>query len=100
MTHFENETPFERLKASIEEMIANRSAAARLPAEQIHFVDEPDPREVRARIGLSQEDFAYLLGISVRTLQNWEQGRREPTGPAMKLLQIAERHPEVLLEMV
>lgn len=99
MTDLEKETPFERLKASIEEMNAHRGGVVDVPAEQIHFVDEPDPRQVRARMGLSQGDFAYLLGISVRTLQNWEQGRREPTGPAMRLLQIADRHPEILLEM-
>lgn len=47
--------------------------------------------------GVAQEDFAHVLGISVRTLQNWEQGRREPTGPAVRLLQIAALHPDVLL---
>lgn len=94
-----SETTFDRLKAAIEEMNAHRTGDVDLPAEQVHFADEPDPRQVRARMRLSQEDFAYVLGISVRTLQNWEQGRRRPTGPAMKLLQIADRHPEILLEM-
>jgi putative transcriptional regulator len=63
-----------------------------------HFVDEPDPREIRARMGLTQEEFAAALCISVKTLRNWEQGRREPSGPAMRLLQIAAKHPEVLIE--
>lgn len=58
----------------------------------------PDPEEIRERLGLSQSKFAALLGVSARTLQNWEQGRRMPTGPAAMLLRIAERHPEVLLE--
>ena len=80
-------------------MKVHRRGERDLPAENIHFVGEPDPRQIRARMGLSQEDFAPLLGISVRTLQNWEQGRRSPTGPAMKLLQIAARHPKILLEM-
>jgi putative transcriptional regulator len=90
---------FDDLLRSIDEMKAHQRGERDLPAEHIHFVEEPDPRKIRARMGLSQDDFAHLLGISVRTLQNWEQGRRAPTGPAMKLLRIAERHPEVLLEM-
>jgi putative transcriptional regulator len=63
-----------------------------------HFVGEPDPREIRTRMGLTQEEFASALCISVKTLRNWEQGRREPSGPAMRLLQIAAKHPEVLIE--
>lgn len=52
--------------------------------------------EARARVGLTQAEFAKLLGVSVRTLQDWEQGRREPTGAAHTLLRVAERHPRVL----
>jgi len=63
-----------------------------------YFAGEPDPREIRARLGLTQEEFAEALCISVKTLRNWEQGRREPSGPAMRLLQIAAKHPEVLIE--
>jgi putative transcriptional regulator len=55
--------------------------------------------EARARVGLSQHDFARLLGVSERTLQDWEQGRREPTGAAKTLLRVAVAHPEVLLEL-
>lgn len=63
-------------------------------------VEEPQVAELRAHYGLSQERFAALLGISVRTLQNWEQGRRSPRGPAKVLLQVAAAHPEALLEVV
>jgi putative transcriptional regulator len=49
--------------------------------------------------GLSQVRFAALLGVSPRTLQDWEQGRRQPTGAAKTLLRVAERHPEVLREL-
>ena len=48
--------------------------------------------------GLSQGEFAELLGISVRTLQKWEQGEREPSGAARSLIRIAQRHPEVLAD--
>jgi len=54
---------------------------------------------VRLKSGLSQSDFAAVLGVSKRTLEQWEQGRREPSGAAKTLLKIAERHPEVLVEV-
>lgn len=53
----------------------------------------------RKKSGLSQAEFAKLLGVSVRTLQEWEQGRRKPSGAAKKLIEIAERHPDVLKEI-
>ena len=55
--------------------------------------------EARASTGLSQAQFAKLLGVSARTLQDWEQGRREPTGAARTLLQVAAKHPKVLLSL-
>jgi putative transcriptional regulator len=55
--------------------------------------------EARASIGMSQQDFAELLGVSARTLQDWEQGRREPTGAARMLLKVAVKHPKVLRGM-
>ena len=56
----------------------------------------PPAAEARKRMGLSQQDFAELLGVSPRTLQDWEQGRREPTGAARMLLKVAVKHPGVL----
>ncbi|WP_226447691.1 helix-turn-helix domain-containing protein [Ferribacterium limneticum] len=53
----------------------------------------------RKASGLSQSQFAELMGVSVRTLQEWEQGRRQPSGAALTLLKVAERHPEVLREL-
>lgn len=55
--------------------------------------------QVRLKSGLSQAQFAAALGVSKRTLEHWEQGRREPSGAAKQLLKIAERHPEVLIEV-
>ena len=62
-------------------------------------VEVPAAAEARARVGLSQQEFAQLLGVSPRTLQDWEQGRREPTGAARTLLRVAVSHPEVLREL-
>jgi putative transcriptional regulator len=55
--------------------------------------------QARASVGLSQSQFAALLGVSVRTLQEWEQGRREPTGAAQTLLRVAVRSPKALLRL-
>ena len=61
---------------------------------------QPSPAaQARACVGLSQAQFARLLGVSVRTLQEWEQGRREPTGAARTLLRVAVHSPEALLSL-
>lgn len=60
----------------------------------------PPVAEAPARVGLSQAEFARLLGVSVRTLQEWEQGRRVPSGPARTLLAIAHKNPRALLDAV
>jgi putative transcriptional regulator len=62
--------------------------------------EDPDVTEIREEYGLSQTKFAALLGISVRTLQNWEQGRRQPQGPARILLRVAAKHPRAVLDSV
>jgi putative transcriptional regulator len=59
----------------------------------------PSVTSVRERTGLSQAHFAQLLGVSVRTLQEWEQGRRAPSGAARTLLMIAAKNPHALLEV-
>ena len=56
-----------------------------------------DIKKVRARLRVSQREFALMIGVSVRTLQNWEQGRRQPEGPAKALLRVAVRNPEAVL---
>ncbi len=94
-----NENDFKELLGAMREMREHREGRADLPDESVHVAGEPDPRAVRRTMRLSQEDFAYLLGVSTRTLQNREQGRRRPTGSAMQLLRIAERHPDILLEI-
>jgi len=67
--------------------------------EHGRVINLPDVASVRATTGLSQARFAALLGVSVRTLQDWEQGRRAPSGAARTLLLIAARNPGVLLDV-
>jgi putative transcriptional regulator len=59
----------------------------------------PSVATIRERTGLSQAKFAVLLGVSVRTLQEWEQGRRAPSGAARTLLMVAAKNPQALLEV-
>ncbi len=55
-------------------------------------------RRIRKKLHKSQVEFAYLIGVSVDTLQNWEQGRRRPEGPALALLRVAQSNPEVVIK--
>lgn len=69
-------------------------------ALKITELSEPSkPEVIRSKLKLSQSAFAGLLGVSIRTLQDWEQGRRTPQGPAIALLRIAEQHPEVFADL-
>ena len=68
-------------------------------AARVTKVELPAAAAARAKTGLSQQDFANLLGVSMRTLQDWEQGRREPTGAAKTLLKVATTHPKILLNL-
>ncbi len=58
-----------------------------------------DIRRVRKKLHLSQSAFSSLMGVSLRTLQEWEQGRRHPSGPACSLLRIASKHPEAFIDI-
>lgn len=63
-----------------------------------HHIEVPDDvAQIRKKLNLSQSAFSALLGVSIRTLQDWEQGRRFPRGPALSLLRIAKEHPEVFI---
>jgi len=62
-------------------------------------VFEPaDVKAIRARLGQSQEEFALMIGVSVGTLRNWEQGRRTPDGPALALLRVAAQNPRAVAQ--
>lgn len=82
----------EDLLTSVKQMRAGQAA-------RVTEVTITPAAEARARVGLSQQAFATLLGVSPRTLQDWEQGRREPTGAAKTLLRVAVSHPDVLREL-
>lgn len=71
-------------------------AVREMKAGHVQVVSSP-VIEARRKTGLSQSQFAALLGVSVRTLQGWEQGRKQPSGAARTLLAIASTHPKVLL---
>jgi putative transcriptional regulator len=67
--------------------------------EHGRVINVPDVANIRTKTGLSQVRFAELLGVSARTLQDWEQGRRAPSGAARTLLLVADRNPHALLEV-
>ncbi|MCU1736990.1 MULTISPECIES: helix-turn-helix domain-containing protein [Pseudomonas] len=80
------------LLASVRQMKAGKAA-------RVTRVTLTAAAEARTKVGLSQSDFAKLLGVSLRTLQDWEQGRRQPTGAAQTLLRVASQHPEALRDL-
>ncbi len=94
---------FDQLLESVKEMKAiqagRRKSARSTQAEDLLRAGAVDVAALRRRFRLSQAKFAALLGISVDTLQNWEQGRRQPEGPARVLLRVAAAHPDALLSV-
>jgi putative transcriptional regulator len=82
---------FDQLAASIRQAGAIRRGEMK-PGRVTEFAPE-DVREIRQRLGKSQSEFALMIGVSISTLQNWEQGRRVPEGPARALLRVAAMDP-------
>ncbi|MCH7724073.1 MAG: helix-turn-helix domain-containing protein [Bacteroidetes bacterium] len=93
-----NEELFDELERSVRE--GGKILKGKRRANRVFDFDSTDPRVIRERLGLSQSKFAKLLGISVSTLQNWEQGRRKPDGPAKVLLNVAAKYPEAIFNTV
>jgi putative transcriptional regulator len=89
---------FNELLQSVKEAAAIERGDAR-PSRKFEVKTANDVVRVRKKLGLPQTKFARLLGISEDTLQNWEQGRRKPAGPAKVLLKIAAKHPKIVLEL-
>lgn len=87
---------FEELLESVRQ--AGAILRGELEPGRVFEFEHPNAQEIRKRHGLSQQKFAALLGISVKTLRNWEQGRRNPKGPARVLLRVAATNPEAILK--
>ncbi len=92
------EEMFEELLESVRQ--AGAIMRGEMEPSRVFVVETPDVKSIRARFGISQTEFASLLGISVRTLENWEQGRRIPKGPARVLLKVAATHPDAVWDVV
>ena len=93
-----NEELFAELVASVKEGGALLRGVT--PAARMFQIDPLDIKQIREEYNLTQEQFAAMPGISVRTLRNWEQGCRVPEGPAQVLLQVAARHHEAVLDTI
>ena len=87
---------FDRLVASVKQAGAIRRGQLK-PGRVTEFRPE-DVRAIRGKLEKSQEEFALMIGVSVATLQNWEQGRRRPEGPARALLRVAAKNPQAIVE--
>jgi putative transcriptional regulator len=86
-------------KKSFDELVKSVKQAGAIargekkPSREFTF-SPPNIKAIRKKMDLTQEQFAALIGVNVRTLQNWEQGRRTPHGPALALLKVAKAEPE------
>src|SRR3990172_7222884 len=89
---------FNELAASIRE--GGKILRGKAKPARKFLIEAPDVKKIRSNYKLSQNEFAALMGISVSTLRNWEQGRRAPEGSARVLLQVAAKHPEVIWDVV
>lgn len=87
---------FDRLVTSIKQAGAIRRG--RLKPGRVAEFRPDDVRAIRVKLAKSQEEFAMMIGVSVATLQNWEQGRRRPEGPARALLRVAARNPRAVAD--
>ncbi|MHB8793352.1 MAG: NadS family protein [Thermoleophilia bacterium] len=89
-----NDKDFEKLKKSVRQ--AGKIRRGKLKPGRVFEFDPADIKEIRHNLAKSQSEFAMMIGVSVSTLQNWEQGRRQPEGPARALLKIAAENPEAV----
>jgi putative transcriptional regulator len=89
------EDDFSKLVESIKEA-GSIKRGSKKAGRTVHF-KTPNIKAIRSKLKISQSDFALMLGVSSRTIQNWEQGRREPEGPAKALLIIAQKNPKAVL---
>lgn len=91
-----NNADFAKLKESIRQ--AGKIRRGIMKPARVRTIEPEDIRSIRQKLGKSQSEFALMIGVSVATLQNWEQGRRKPEGPAQALLRIAAKNPIAVSE--
>lgn len=89
-----NDSDFQQLLASVKE--AGRIKRGEQEPARKFEVKAEDVKAIRAKLNKSQSEFALMIGVSVSTLQNWEQGRRQPEGPARALLKVASVNPRAV----
>lgn len=87
---------FDKLVASVKQ--AGKIKRGRFKPSRVFRFKPADIKAIREKLGVSQSEFALMIGVSVSTLQNWEQGRRQPYGPARALLKVAAENPEAVAE--
>ncbi len=89
---------FNELLESVSEAKAIRTGKKK--PSRIHTYSDLDVKRIRKKLHYSQADFAHTIGVNTRTLQNWEQGRRHPRGPAQALLRLVDKEPEIVKEIL
>ena len=87
---------FDKLLKSVKQ--GGRIRRGEMKAGRVFHFSPADIKEIRLRLKKSQSEFALMIGVSLATLQNWEQGRRFPEGPARALLKVAAEKPEAVIE--
>ncbi len=90
------EKDFDKLIGSIKQ--AGKIRRGKMKPSRIFQFNPTDIKKIRLRLKKSQSEFALMIGVSISTLQNWEQGRRKPRGPAKALLKIAAERPKAVIE--
>jgi putative transcriptional regulator len=90
-----NDKDFQKLVESVKQMGAIMRGE-NIPHRRT-VMTSVDVKALRERLGLTQNEFSGMIGVSIKTLQNWEQGRRAPEGPAKALLRVVEREPQAVL---
>jgi putative transcriptional regulator len=90
------EKDYDKLMGSIKQ--AGKIRRGEMKPSRVFLFNPTDIKKIRLRLKKSQSEFALMIGVSVSTLQNWEQGRRQPKGPAQALLKIAAEKPKAIIE--
>jgi putative transcriptional regulator len=87
---------FNVLLSSIKE--AGKIKKGKMKPSRVFSYSIPDIKGIRQKLHVTQNEFAHMIGVSENTIQNWEQGRRKPEGPAVALLRVTENNPRAVLE--